>query len=131
MANNKIHILRRSSEFEHLRLKGRKVSTSHWLVFVFSKNDKNFNRWGWTVSSRVGSAVIRNKLKRWSRVCSKKTEPSLVESFPCDINVVFKAQNPDFYKKLSFDEFQKTFDRTWSKLSKSRDLDPRLSSRSL
>ncbi|MFQ5904399.1 MAG: ribonuclease P protein component, partial [Candidatus Binatia bacterium] len=45
---------------------GRKIHTSHFVV-ISKTNDKGENRLGVTVSSRVGRAVVRNRIKRLLR----------------------------------------------------------------
>ncbi|MBI4509640.1 MAG: ribonuclease P protein component [Deltaproteobacteria bacterium] len=55
--------LRRRAEYLAVQRSGRKVVTEHFLVF----NRAGSTRIGITVSSKVGKAVVRNRLRRWIR----------------------------------------------------------------
>jgi len=55
--------LTRRSEFLRLSRAGRKSHTSHFVI-IGKPNDKGESRLGITVSSRVGKAVVRNRIKR-------------------------------------------------------------------
>ena len=58
--------IRRRREFLTLQRKGRRRHTEHFVV-IRSPSDALGSRLGVTVSSRVGNAVIRNRLKRFAR----------------------------------------------------------------
>lgn len=58
--------LAKRSEFLNLAQGGKKVHTSHFIV-ITKTNDKGENRLGVTVSTRVGKAVVRNRIKRLLR----------------------------------------------------------------
>src|ERR1044071_2283159 len=58
--------IRRRREFLTLQRKGRRRHTEHFVV-IRSLSDGSDSRLGVTVSSRVGNAVIRNRLKRLTR----------------------------------------------------------------
>lgn len=55
--------LRRRVDFESVRDEGRRVS-DQLLVMGFSRSDGGRSRFGLAVSRRVGSAVVRNRVKR-------------------------------------------------------------------
>lgn len=67
-------------------------------------------RFGVTASRKVGPAVVRNKLKRWSR---EYFRAFLVagKSIEADINIIFKPMESNFYKGLSHEEFVKGMER--------------------
>jgi len=68
---------------------------------------------GVTASRKVGSAVVRNKLKRWSREYFRDfVTRSNQTGSPIDvsINIIFKPIDQGFYKGLSFEEFKKAMD---------------------
>jgi ribonuclease P protein component len=76
-------------------------------------------RLGWTLPRQVGSAVIRNRLKRWSRVYFRELVKR-GESPPVDLNLVFRKTEGDFYKKLSYERFASVVDRGWKQLEARR-----------
>jgi len=96
--------IKRSSDFLRIKTKGKKKTLSHWLMMTYLRNDLGHFRHGCTVSRHVGNAVVRNKLKRWSREFFRKMA---VHGFnpEYDINLVFRPMQEDFYKKLLFREF--------------------------
>lgn len=82
-------------------------------------------RCGWTLPRQVGPAVVRNRLKRWSRVYFrdrlKKGEslpPGIAENIGLDINLVFRKADGDFYKKLSYERFSDLLDKSWNQLER-------------
>ena len=58
--------LTKRSEFLTLSREGRRAHTSHFIVLTKS-NDVGENRLGITVTTRIGNAVIRNRIKRLVR----------------------------------------------------------------
>jgi ribonuclease P protein component len=58
--------LRRRSEFRAVQERGRKVHTAHFLLFAL-EGQPGETRFGITASRKVGSAVVRNRLKRYLR----------------------------------------------------------------
>ena len=62
--------LHRSAEFLQLQRKGVRVQTGHFVLYAghAGRGDER-NRLGVTVSRRIGSAVVRNRVKRRVREC--------------------------------------------------------------
>ncbi len=110
MENNSPLIIKRSSEFLSLKQSGKRYWPTKWLLLNHQKNSVGQLRFGVTASRKVGSAVVRNKLKRWSR---EYFRASLVagKSFEIDINLIFKPMDAGFYKGLRHEEFVKALDR--------------------
>lgn len=82
-------------------------------------------RCGWTLPRQVGPAVIRNRLKRWSRVYfrdrlkrGESLPPGLAEGMGVDINFVFRKADGEFYKKLSYERFADVADKSWEQLER-------------
>lgn len=100
-------------DFETLREQGQFVHASHWLAVSYKSNDHGCLRWGWTLSRKVGSSVVRNRLRRWGReFLSEFKETNL------DINFIFKAKGSEFYKNLSREEFNRVFGRLFKSISR-------------
>ena len=74
-------------------------------------------RCGWTLPRQVGNAVIRNRLKRWSRVFFRELDLS-ERLLPIDINLVFRRTEVGFYKKLDYETFARILDRGWKQVEK-------------
>ncbi len=74
-------------------------------------------RFGVTASRKVGPAVVRNKLKRWSR---EYFRAFLVagKAIEADINIIFKPMDANYYKGLRHEEFVKGMDRGMEALRK-------------
>ncbi|MBV2167236.1 MAG: ribonuclease P protein component [Bdellovibrio sp.] len=110
MENNSPLVIKRSSEFLSLKQTGKRYWPTKWLLLNYQKNSVGQLRFGVTASRKVGSAVVRNKLKRWSR---EYFRASLMagKSIEADINIIFKPMDANFYKGLPYEEFIKSMDR--------------------
>ncbi|MEN0057838.1 MAG: ribonuclease P protein component [Bdellovibrio sp.] len=117
MENNSPYIIKRSSEFLSIKQTGKRYWPTKWLLLNYRANTLGHVRFGVTASRKTGSAVVRNKLKRWSR---EYFRASLVaeKSIEADINIIFKPMDAGFYKGLSHEEFVKALDRGLSTLRK-------------
>ncbi len=115
MASKPLKVLRRRSEFLTLMKNGQKVRPSDWMLISFSVNRQGEMRCGWTLPRYIGSAVIRNRLKRWSRVYFKALLNS-GEEIPVDVNLVFRRAEGDFYRRLNYECFSRILDRGWQQI---------------
>lgn len=84
--------LRRPSEFEQIRRRGRSVA-SRLLVLSVAPNGLAHNRYGFAVGRRVGKAVRRNRVKRWLREIVRQLHPSLRQGF--DLVLVARGKLAD------------------------------------
>ena len=89
--------LTRRSEFLNLSRGGRKVHTSHFVV-ISETNDIGESRLGITVSTRVGKAVVRNRIKRVLREFFRRHRHEIL---PCRDIVIIARKG---IEKLSLDE---------------------------
>ncbi len=81
--------LRRRSEFLAVQGRGKKLHTERFLVFVLGRSDSLApTRLGITVSKKVGSAVVRNRIKRQVREAFRHRKAL----FPSGLDVVFVAK---------------------------------------
>lgn len=109
MENKSSTVLRRRSEFTDLQISGKRHWASNWLLLNYKINSLGQIRFGVTASRKVGSAVIRNKLKRWCRDFFRESL-KCGNSLSADINVIFKPMEGGFYKDLSYEEFIKVLE---------------------
>lgn len=105
--------LKRKIDFQNLRDRGNTQKTAPWLLVNFSKNDLGLLRVGFTVSAKIGGAVLRNRLKRWGREFLKRQDPLSV-----DVNFVFlnarsASGRANIYKELKHEEFDRVLGKTW------------------
>lgn len=108
--------LKNSSDFMNLKDRGRKVFPNHWLIINYMKNDQTSMRVGWTVPRATGNAVLRNKLKRWTREVFRKLEFKGIKQ-SCDFNIVFRVKKDDFYKNLKFYEFEESIKKVIKRIN--------------
>lgn len=103
-------VLKRSSDFEAIKKGGKKINPTRWMILAYRKNELGILRYGFTVSRKVGTAVIRNRLKRWGREEFKNWIRS-ENKLEVDINVIFRPIDTDFYKQLTYAEFQRALQK--------------------
>lgn len=79
--------LRSRAEFLKVQSKGQKVTVEP-LLGLYLPNGLPFTRLGLTVSSKVGNAVVRARIRRYLRECFRKKKSSL----PAGIDLVLIAR---------------------------------------
>lgn len=94
---------------------GQRVRPCDWLLLNFAANPDGKMRCGWTLPRNVGSAVVRNRLKRWSRIYFRALVSS-EERLAVDVNLVFRKTENDFYRKLDYERFAEVLDRGWKQV---------------
>lgn len=109
MENNTPLFLKKTSEFLFIKENGKRHWVNKWLLFSYLKSGPCL-RFGVTASRKVGPAVTRNKLKRWSKEYFRGFAKS-GNTLEADVNIIFKPIDHSFYKGLSYDEFKKAMDR--------------------
>jgi ribonuclease P protein component len=120
--NSRPVIIKRSSDFLSLKKNGKRAWPTKWLLLNYSKKGQEGLYFGVTASRKVGSAVVRNKLKRWAREYFRDfVNRSNQTGSPIDvsINIIFKPIDQGFYKGLKFEEFKRAMDTGLEILSKS------------
>ncbi len=117
MANKRTFAtLRYSRDFAKLKEQGGRVRPCSWMVLSYLPNELANLRCGWTISKKVGNAVIRNRLKRWCRHYFRSAKAQT--SMGLDLNVILLQQPTNFYKELEHDEFEQFLSRGWHNILK-------------
>jgi ribonuclease P protein component len=129
-SNPRLPVLKRRSDFLNLAKKGQRIRLTDWLILNFMKNPEGEMRCGWTLPRQVGGAVVRNRLKRWSRQYFRNLISSGREA-PVDVNLVFRRMEPGFFKKLDYGSFAAILDQGWLKLQKRAQNAPSVGDRGL
>jgi ribonuclease P protein component len=97
----KKHRLRDSEQFQRVKKEGR--SWSHpLLVLCVLPNDLDYSRFGFSVSKRVGKAVVRNRVKRLLREAVRLRRALI----PPGQDLVFIARSP--IKEVDFQEVNRS-----------------------
>ena len=87
-----------------MKEKGFRSSPRRWITLFYYQNSTGHLRVGFTLSRKVGSAVTRNRLRRWGREFFRQV-PKEDLKMGLDINVVFRPMEKEFYKSLEHTEF--------------------------
>ena len=80
-------VLKQNYEFRRLYAKGSSASTP-LIVIYCRRHGRPYNRIGYTVSKKVGKAVVRNRIRRRFREIYRLHE----ENFACGYDVILVAR---------------------------------------
>ncbi len=81
--------LKKNSDFRRLYARGKSTATPY-LVLYCRPNRRAENRLGYTVSTKLGHAVVRNRVRRRLREIVRLSEPVLKQGF--DIVIVARSR---------------------------------------
>ena len=89
--------LKKNSDFRRLYAKGKSAATPY-LVLYCRRNRTGKNRLGYTVSTKLGHAVVRNRVRRRLREIYRLNSPALKQGW--DIVVVARQRcvGADYHK---------------------------------
>jgi ribonuclease P protein component len=85
-----VESLKKNKEFRRVYENGNSYATRNLVIYVL-KAKNSYNRYGFSVSKRIGNAVTRNKLKRRLREIIREFEKK--ELFQAQ-DVIFIARKP-------------------------------------
>ncbi|MFN7455658.1 MAG: ribonuclease P protein component [Pseudobdellovibrionaceae bacterium] len=113
MENNRPIVIRKSSDFLRIKNSGKRKTTTGWLSLAYIKNSEGRLRYGYTITKKIGNAVVRNRLKRWCRDYFFRVFRDKGLNPEMDVNVLLKPMPSDFYQKLEHSEFIQVLDKTF------------------
>ena len=76
----KINIVKSNLEFNNIIHKGNKYVSNIFYTYVLI-NNYNYNRYGIAISTKIGNAVIRNKLKIKASINNSKIFKDIQEEY--------------------------------------------------
>lgn len=56
--------LRKNAEFRTVYRRGKSISNELLVLYIYRNGKNNFNRFGVSVSKKVGKSVVRNRVRR-------------------------------------------------------------------
>ena len=84
--------LKKNSDFRRLYSKGKSAVTPYLVVYC-RRNRSDVNRLGYTVSTKLGHAVVRNRVRRRLREIYRLNAPKLKSGY--DIIIVARVKCVD------------------------------------
>jgi ribonuclease P protein component len=94
-------VLRDKRDFDRLYKKGAKIH-GRYLVIIFAKNGREYNRKAFLASKKVGKAVARNRARRLMKEAHRSLAPRIRTGY----DILFIARNT--ITDASCPEVQKT-----------------------
>lgn len=112
-----LYRLRKNREFQRVFKKGRKIPGRYTLLF-YRRNNKNYNRFGFTISKKVGKSVRRNRIKRLYFEVLRHMEQDLQKGYDFVVVARRKATEMDYHGAQK--DLKKILDRAQMWESKER-----------
>ena len=103
-------ILKKNYEFRNVLKNGKKVSGEFLNVFIL-KNQLNYNFLGLAISTKIGNAVQRNKVKRYLRENYNNLEENIYKGY----NLVFLVKKDFGEKELNYQNIKTDMKNIFSK----------------
>ena len=89
--------LKKNSDFRRLYSKGHSAVTPYMVVYC-RKNKNGVNRLGYTVSAKLGHAVVRNRVRRRFREIYRLNSPQFRVGYDIVIVARSRSVNAEFSK---------------------------------
>lgn len=89
--------LKKNSDFRRLYNKGKSAVTPYMVVYC-RRNREEHNRLGYTVSTKLGHAVVRNRVRRRLREIYRLNAPGLRQGYDIVIVARTRCVGGDYHK---------------------------------
>jgi len=83
-----LNILKKNKDYRKIYSRGKSVA-NRFLVLYFLANDTGLCRFGFTVSKKVGNAVVRNRIRRLFKEACRLN----IMEFPRGFDYILLARN--------------------------------------
>lgn len=91
-------VLRNTRQFNQVYKRGKSIVNRH-VVMYYNKNQLGYNQVGFSVSKKVGKAVVRNRVKRLMKESFRLNEAKFVDGY--DLVFVARVRSKDSsYKEI-------------------------------
>ncbi|NLW39668.1 MAG: ribonuclease P protein component [Tissierellia bacterium] len=95
--------LRKNEDFKRVYRRGKSFGNRNLVLYIY-KNGLDFSRVGFSVSKKIGSSVVRNKVKRRLREIFRNNFDNIMDGY--DIIIIPKKNVVDMeFKKLESSVF--------------------------
>lgn len=95
--------IRKDKEFRYVYQRGKSFANKYLVIYIM-KNKSKENRFGISVSKKIGKAIVRNKVKRRIREAYRLNIDEYLNGESYDI--IFIARNPS--KDCSYKDIEKS-----------------------
>ena len=89
--------LRNNGDFRKVYNKGKSFANKYLVIF-YMKNNSEFNRVGFSISKKIGNAVVRNKVKRRMKESYRLNSNKFKKGYDIVFLARIKAKSIDFDK---------------------------------
>ncbi|WP_418791246.1 ribonuclease P protein component [Phosphitispora sp. TUW77] len=95
--------LRKRNEFNKVYKEGKNV-VNKYLVIYYIPNKLGITRFGFSISKKIGKAVVRNRIKRIMKEICRNNSLAIKEGFDCVIII-----RPRIKEALTYKNIEKSF----------------------
>lgn len=95
---NKVNRINKNAEFRETMRKGRKITTTNFVIYLRTTNTTTPRRFGFIVSTKAGNAVTRKNITRHLREITR----TLINDNPTGTDIVIRALKGS--ENLTWDE---------------------------
>ena len=101
--------VKQNSDFRRIYRRGRSAVSGGVVVYCL-KNRKGMSRLGVTVSTKLGHAVVRNRVRRRIREIFRLSQGKMKQGYDCIVVARTRAAHADYR------ELKRAFEKTCKKL---------------